>query len=85
MSARVKHYYACDYCETEIDKNNKAKAYTDNMKYLNKTFDICGEECLKKHLNYIEKNFIKVENIEERIDEKSIEEYQEKYIKPFWC
>ena len=79
MSKRVRHYYACDYCETEIDYSNKAFAYTDNSGYRNKTFDMCCEDCLNDHLKYIQ-NEISKENIEE----KTVEEYKENYIKPFW-
>lgn len=84
MSKRVKHYYACDYCNTEISTTNKEKAYTDNMRYLNTTKDMCSEECLEKHLKWVKERFIDIENIEERIDETTIEEYKQKYIKPFW-
>lgn len=79
MSKRVKHYYACDYCGTEIDYTNKSFAYTDNSGYRSKTFDMCCEHCLNDHLEYIQHEISKG-----NIEEKTVEEYKEKYIKPFW-
>jgi hypothetical protein len=79
LSKRVKHYYACDYCAEEIDNTNKSFAYTDNSGYRSKTFDLCCNDCLNDHLEYIQ-NEIDKGNIEE----KTIEEYKQKYIKSFW-
>lgn len=79
MSKRAREWYACDYCNAEIDGINRIKAYTDNSGYMNKTFDMCCDDCLNKHLDYIQ-NEIDKGNIEE----KTVEEYKQKYIKLFW-
>lgn len=79
MSKRVKHYYVCDYCGSEINYTNKSFAYTDNSGYKNKVFDMCSEDCLNDHLEYIQNEILK-----ENIEEKTLQEYREKFIQSFW-
>lgn len=44
-------YYKCDYCGNKI--TTKKGAYTDSSGLDNKDYDMCSNECLKKHKEYL--------------------------------
>lgn len=50
-------YFICDYCRKEM--NVIGVGYTDISGLNNKSYDMCSDECLKKH-----KKFLKDSNID---------------------
>ncbi len=53
MKVTPRPYYQCDYCTTRSDSKNGLK-YTDNSGLNNKCYDMCSDECLQKHANFLE-------------------------------
>jgi len=82
-----REYYICDYCNKKSDFPNFD--YTDNSGINNKSYDMCSDKCLKKHIEFLKIRYFKdVESIEEHIEHfitgrnfRKLEEQEYEFIK----
>jgi hypothetical protein len=67
-------YYFCDYCGKKFNDYHDIK-YTDSSGLNNQDYDMCSDECLKKHIQYL-KEIAKGD----KLSKEEFKEYLEEFL-----
>lgn len=67
-------YYICDYCGKNFSDCDDIK-YTDNSGLDEQVYDICSDECLSKHVQYLKKVAK-----DEKLTEEEFDEYLAEFL-----